>query len=397
MKHIFICAILLVLFCTSCKKTPQVNVVTYDLKKGDFTEKVYASGTIEAVNVICISSPRVYANELTVKKLVPNGTYVKKGDTVCILESKDLLEYNEMFSEQLKTAKSNLEKLEADNALNMSMLMAQVEKNEAQMSISQLDSIQMKFAPPAKQKILALELQKSKIERDKLKKKLEAQKSIDQSEIQQMKSRIIQNENRANMIADQIKSLTILAPRDGMIAPTETRTMMIMSSEGSGTFGGEVKEGSKLYSEMPIVNLPDLNEVQISVEVPENDYKRIEKDQRVSILVDAADKLTTTGVVRMKSMAGNMSSSETKIKTYKVIVSVDSCHLRMTPGLSAECEILIKQVKDTVVIPTLAIYVRDSLKTVYVYNGVDFKPVSIETGLSNSSETIVTKGLTGTE
>ncbi|MDD4646401.1 MAG: efflux RND transporter periplasmic adaptor subunit, partial [Bacteroidales bacterium] len=80
-----------------------------------------------------------------------------------------------------------------------------------------------------------------------------------------------------------------------------------------------------------------------------------------------------------------------------VIVSVDSCHLRMTPGLSAGCEILIKQVQDTVVIPTLAIYVRDSLKTVYVYNGVDFKPVSIETGLSNSSETIVTKGLTGTE
>jgi hypothetical protein len=47
-----------------------------------------------------------------------------------------------------------------------------VQTNKAQIAISSLDSIQMKFAPAVKQQLIALEMEKANIEKKKLKKKL---------------------------------------------------------------------------------------------------------------------------------------------------------------------------------------------------------------------------------
>jgi macrolide-specific efflux system membrane fusion protein len=162
--------------------------------------------------------------------------------------------------------------------------------------------------------------------------------------------------------------------------------------------GAYVKVGSQVYPQMALLALPELTEMQVSVEVQEVDYKRINKGQLVDIQVDASKNLRTTGSVKRKSLAArNSYSSESKMKTYEVIVGVDSLHALMPPGLSARCNIFINQVKDTVVIPTVAIFERDSMKVVYVADGEKFRKNKVETGLSNSSQTIIIKGLSGTE
>jgi hypothetical protein len=115
------------------------------------------------------------------------------------------------------------------------------------------------------------------------------------------------------------------------------------------------------------------------------------------VRIDAANKLFTTGKINRKSLLGRNRQRDSKVKTYEAIISIDSCHSKMKPGLSASCEIIINLVKDTIVVPTLSIFEKDSLKTVYVADGNKFLPVSIETGLSNSSYTIVNSGLTGNE
>jgi hypothetical protein len=397
MKHIFIGVICFVLFLSACRQI-HVNIVTYDLKRRDFVEKIEAEGTVQAVKNLAIVAPSVFANPLTVTHMAPMGSFVKKGDTICVLEAPQLLKYLENFTDNLENTQTELTKMEANNVLNMSMLLAQVEQNQAQMAISRLDSVQMKFAPPVKQQLLALELEMAKVEERKLTKKLEAQKKINESEIRQVKSRIIQAENYVQILRDQISKLTVTAPQDGMVAPSESPIMMFESMDGSsGSIGGDIKEGSKVYGEMSLVNLPDLSEMQVAVTVPENDYKRIDKGQKVTIRVDAADNLITTGMVKKKSLVGKSNQAETKVKEYEIIISVDSCHSRMKPGLGAECEITINLTRDTVVIPTLAIFERDSSKVVYVSKGEKFVPVTIETGQSNSSVTIITKGLQGNE
>ncbi|MFH0760104.1 MAG: hypothetical protein V2A67_01210 [Bacteroidota bacterium] len=392
MKHAFVCVMVLILFLQGCKQD-RVNIVTYDLKRGDFIEKIQTSGTTQAVSSVSVTGPTMNFGDMVVNSIITFGSSVKKGDTVCILDCAPLMTYLDRFKDNLITIQAELTKTEADNALKMSMLLAQVDKNKAQMAISQLDSIQMKFAPPVKKRLLALELEKARVEEKKLNKKLEAQKKIIASDIRQNKSRIIQAENYVNMLQEQVDKLTVVAPVDGIFLPSSV--------------WGILKKGSNVWSEMQIGCLPDLNEMQVAVDVPEVEYKRIEKGQKVTIRVNGSEEVNTTGLVKKKALAGKKSEPEyyddgepkkqSNIKVYEVIISIDSCHLKIKPGITAKCDILVNLTKDTIVIPTMAIFERDSAKWVFVAHEDKFVRVKVETGLSNSSQTIIAKGLVGNE
>jgi HlyD family secretion protein len=397
MRNFFIITIVLSILLPSCKPKA-TNLVTVDLKRSDYSDMITASGTIQAVVSTPIMAPMGYFGEMTVARAIPEGSFVEKGDTLCVLECAPMMQELDKQKKDLESLQAEFKKQEADNALNRAVLDARIKENKAGMAISELDSVQIRFAPRVKQQLMGLELEKAHIEEKKLQKKFEAEKKIDESEIRQLKSRIIQAENLVKSMQEQASALTILAPKSGMVIKSEMAgRMMISFGEGDPIeIGGYPKTGSLIFPEMALMQLPDLDQMQVLVKVQEVDYKRIEKGQKVEITVDSKDKLRTTGSVKLKSLAGR-SGYDSKVKWYDVTVSVDSCHLQMSPGLSARCDIFINQVKDTVVVPTVAIFEKDSLKVVYVEEGDKFRPVPVETGLNNSSKTIITKGLTGTE
>jgi HlyD family secretion protein len=394
LAYLVFCSVILFSACKSRKS----DIITYKLKSTDFVEKIIAGGTLQAVNSLSMSAPRVNASGITVDHLVDEGTYVKKGDTICILAVPELFTQMEALSADLEKMEAELKKIEADNALEMSLLKAQIETNKAQVAISTLDSIQMKFATPVKKRLLGLEQQKVDIEKKKLQKKYTAQMRINNSEIMQMRSRIMIQKNRVQMFQTQISSLYIIAPQDGLVMHTESPMYMVMSSAGGiGTIGGKIEERSSVFSSMPLFTLPDMRQMQVSVEVPESDFKRIETGQKVRIQVDAVKNLFTTGSIKRKNAAGKTNQRDSQIKSFEVIASIDSCHSRMKPGLSARCEILIREVKDTLVVPSAAVFGKDSSRLVYVSEGELFRAVPVKTGISNSSEYIVSEGLKGDE
>jgi hypothetical protein len=173
--------------------------------------------------------------------------------------------------------------------------------------------------------------------------------------------------------------------------------MPSLYAPGGSTVGGKIEEGSKVFSSMPLLQIPDISKMQVSVEVPEADYKRINNDQKVEIKIESVSNLETTGKIIRKSLATKNRDEKSQIKSYEVIISVDSCDSRMKPGLGASCRIIINEVKDTLVVPSAAIFTKDSTKIVYVAKDHKFIPVTIETSVTNSSESIVSKGLKGDE
>jgi hypothetical protein len=300
----------------------------------------------------------------------------------------------EQFKTELQKMEGAKDSLDANQAMQLSLLEAQVEINKAQMEISMLDSIQLKFAPAVKQKLITMEMEKVKIEKMKLEKKLAAQKKIASSELSQIGSRIMMQKNRIQMFQSQINSLYMISPSDGFVIHAETPTFY---TSGGSTIGGKIEEGSKVFYSMPLLQIPDISKMQISVEVPEADYKRINNDQKVDIKIESVTNLETTGKIIRKSLATKNRDEKSSIKSYEIIVSVDSCDSKMKPGLSAFCRIIIGETKDTIVVPSAAIFTKDSTKIVYVAKDDKFLPVPVETGISNSSESIVSKGLNGNE
>jgi HlyD family secretion protein len=396
--HISVCLLFISLI-FSCSGNKHGSIITFKLSKSDYIEKIIVPGTVQAVINFPVTPPPLMYGQMTILRLAEDGAFVKKGDTICILSAQGLESMYEQTRNSLDSLEAALKKTEANNKLNIALLEAQLATNEAQLKISSIDSLHMKYSSELQSKLIDLEIKKALIEKEKTRKKLVASKLIGENEIKQIHSRIIQEKSKVQSMADQINSLTIIAQRDGIVMRTESPSFSIMGPTGNGTIGGPMKEGSVLFMNNPVLQFPDLSRMQISAEVAEADFKKAEKDQRVNITVDAAAKLITTGRINRKNLIGRNAQmySESKVKFYEVIIDVDSCHEKLKPGLSATCEIIISEVKDTLFVPTLSIFERDSSKVVYVRKRESFVPVKVQTGISGNSYTIISGGLTGNE
>jgi len=399
MRVIRFISLLFIICLFSCTGKKDNGIITFQLSKSDYVEKINVAGTVQAVINTPVMPPRNQIGQMTIVRLVQDGAFVKKGDTLCVLSSPEVeSRYREILT-SIETLEAGLKKAEADIRLNTALLEAQLATSEAQLKISSLDSLQMKYATEVNQKLLELEMKKSLIEKQKTERKLAATKTIGETDIRQKRTSIMQEKMRAQTFADQISAMTVVAQRDGIVMRTESPRIMVSGSTGTGSFGGPVREGSVILLITPILQFPDLSRMQISADVAEADFRKIEKGQKAFITVDAAEKLVTTGKINRKSLSSSVAQrySGSKVKSYEVIIDVDSCHSKMKPGLSANCEIIIKEEKDTLFVPTIAIYERDSSKIVYVKGKKEFVPVKVETGTSGSSFTIITGGLKGDE
>jgi len=391
--------LLFALLLLNCSRKRDSGVLTIQLSKSNYIERINVSGTVQAVVNVPVLAPSRMMGQMTVARLAEDGASVKTGDTVCILTVPELESMYNQTMNSIETLEAELKKTVADNQLNIALLEAQLATSEAQLKISSLDSLRMQFAPEVNRKLLELEMKKVLIGKQKAEKKLAARKQIGQTEIRQMNARIMGEKAKAQTMSDQVKSLTIIAQRDGVVMRTESPVFYIMGPQGIGRLGGKINEGSVLFINTPVLQFPDLSKMQVSAEVQEADFKKIEKGQKVFIEIDAAKKLETTGKINRKSLMGRTAQrySDSKVKFYEVIIDIDSCHLKMKPGLSATCEITLQEARDTLFVPTLAIFEKDSNRVVYVMEKNNFIPVKVETGLSGSSHTIITEGLKGDE
>jgi len=399
MRMVRLISLLYIICLSSCTGKKDISIITFKLSKSDYVEKINVAGTVQAVVNTPVMPPRNQLGQMTVVQIVEDGAFVKKGDTLCILSSPEVeSRYREMLT-SIETLEAGLKRAEADNKLNIALLEAQLATSEARLKISSLDSLQMKFATEVKQELLELEMKKALIEKQKTERKLAATKKIGEADIRQKKAGIMQEKMRAQTFADQISAMTIIAQRDGIVMRTESPRIMVSGSTGTGSFGGPVREGSVIFLSTPVLQFPDLSRMQVSADAAEADFRKIEKGQKVFITVDAAEKLVTTGKINRKSLASSAAQrySGSKVKSYEIIIDIDSCHSKIKPGLSANCEIVLKEEKDTLFVPTLAIFEKDSSRIVYVKGKRAFVPVKVETGTSGSSFTIITGGLEGNE
>lgn len=364
----------------ACNNDKNDSTLTYLVATDTFSESLLVEGTVEAVNSRTITCPMI--GDLTIKYLIDDGTMVKVGDTVCILENKRLVDQYENAIKNLELSKAEYNKIQADLALDLAMLEAQVKNNEAQTSITNLDSAQLQYASPTQKKITELELKIARIQKEKLDRKLTAVKRINQSEVRKAELRIRQNENNVKRQEEQLSQLVLLAPIDGLAM----RSISWVS-------GNKVLEGENAYPPMPLIEIPDLSLMRTSFSVSETEYKRIKIGQKVEYTFDAMPGNTAQGSITFRSSVGRELSRNSKVKLFDMQASIDTASVLPGAGLSARARIIITQIPDTIVIPSIAIFDEDSTKVVYIQNGNRYNKQEIITAESSQKQTIVAAGL----
>ena len=185
-------------------------------------------------------------------------------------------------------------------------------------------------------------------------------------------------------LAYQLTSGTITAPTSGKIGDlTITKGMQIGSSN---TAAGS----STNVSNQQIASISTGNPNTVSVSIAEVDAPQVKVGQDATITFDALPNKTFTGKVLGINTTGSVTSGVT---TYPAIIGLDSSGGDIYPNMSATANIITKIDNNVLLVPSSAIQTVGTSSTVRVLKNGQVTTVSVQTGDSSNSETVITSGL----
>ncbi|WP_108822121.1 efflux RND transporter periplasmic adaptor subunit [Dysgonomonas sp. Marseille-P4361] len=379
-KHSQLLHILISIIFLSCSSKSDENIATYTVSSKNFENTIIIDGFVEPVRTTTLSCPRFVDG--VVQFIIEDGNYVEEGEIVCIIEANELQTQYDQLVVNLENSRAQLNTTKATLSSEYAMLEAQVKSNEADAQIAQLDSLQLTYSPDNQRKIKELELEKVSIEKNKYEKKLKSLAIIQQSEIRKQEIEIQRNEQQANSIKERLDQLTIRAPKKGLATRAKSRMT-----------GTKLKVGDNVWNNVPIIIMPEMEEVKIKIMAPEQDYKLINIGDSVQYTFDAIPDNIAWGKIKQRSPVGQPINRDSKVKLFEIEATVDSMITIPDPGFTANCQIWLKQITDTIVIPQIAVFEDDSIRVVYVKKNNKFEKRQVLTGLSSPKEAIITKGL----
>jgi RND family efflux transporter MFP subunit len=364
--------------------TPKIEfdqIITLPVEKKDFLDEVTVSGTLEAVNTRSYGCPGIWS-DVTILHLIQEGTQVEPGDTLCILECREIANEYLLAINELENAQAEYNKSLADLKLQFLLLEAQVRSIDASTDIKRLDSLQMEFSSSSDREIIKLELEKAELERNIAQTKLEFLKQINDSELQKMKLKIEQNANRVDQAKSKLDDLILISDIEGIVI-----------YDMSWITEKKVREGDVIWANSPIIEIPDLSAMQVKLEVSEADYKRLATDQTIEIIVDAFPDIHLYGRIKNKAPVGKPVSEKSNVKIFEVTASLDSAYQKLQPGLGVTCKVQVRIIPDTLVIPVISLFEEDSMKVVYVADNEKFIKKNVTIADYNNEEVVITSGL----
>lgn len=379
--HQLLLSLLLGSLLASCTSGSSDALPTYLVTRVDYQDVLVMEGHTESVNSANIHCPPNVGGTITY--LVESGTEVKQGDVVCILEDANLSQEYERLTLDLEAAYAEVDKLEASQRLEYALLEAQVKNNEAETILASSDSLQMLYMSPTERRTKALELERAGIERARLLKKLEATKGIQEIDVIRVEKRIERLKRRLEGERKKLESLTLHAPQDGLAV----RGRRFPWSDERWKEGDHVDNGRIL------ITLPDFDHLKVLFYAPETEYKRLHLGDSVMYTFDAMPGNYAWGRITKMASVGQTRTEGSQVKTFEIEASVDSLLAPAEPRLSAQCHIYLKHITDTIVVPTVSIFDKDSLKVVYVKQGRKYEERPVTLGTGSTKMTVIAHGL----
>ena len=344
-------------------KDEKVEFITKKAKKGSFSKKVDATGEIFATELIDVGA-QVSGQ---IKKLyVKLGDQVKKGDMIASIDSS--------------TQQNSIDNKEAQLAIYK----AQLESAKVALNIAktQFDRENALFSKNAT----------SKQEFESAKNTY----SANSAKIKELEAQIKQTNIELSTAKINLGYTKITAPRDGTVVSVQ------------------VEEGQTVNANQTtptIVNIADLSHVKMKMQIAEGDITKIKVGTLVeySILSEPTKKFQTTvssidpGLTTLsdgsygsssssKSSYSSSSSSSSAVYYYAQSI-VDNKDGILRIGMTTQNELLIANVKDAIIVPSIGIKKDENGTFVYVLKDGKAVKTAVKTGIKDNLDTQIISGI----
>lgn len=156
-----------------------------------------------------------------------------------------------------------------------------------------------------------------------------------------------------------------------------------------------IEEGADVRERQVLITIPDTTVMTVEAKVHESVVKRVQPGQHARISVDAFPDERLAGSVDKIAVLPDSTNRwmNPDLKVYSTTIVIGGQAEWLKPGMSAEVEIVIDQLKDVLQVPLQAVTASGEDKVCYVVNGGEAEKRTVKTGDFNESFIAIADGL----
>ena len=185
---------------------------------------------------------------------------------------------------------------------------------------------------------------------------------------------------KLDRLSSQLSKCTLKAPKDGLV---------IYANERNRQAETEIKNGAKVNEGTTIIRLPNLSRMRADVEVHEAKVDKIRTGMAARVKLQGREFDGTVTSVANRPQSNWMSTA----KKYVVQVRIDGEPQEVRPGVTAEVEIIVADLKDVIAVPVAAVMEKRGQYFCAVRKGDSIERRAVKLGLGNDKLVNVTEGL----
>lgn len=362
--------IVVVLVVASGDKEVIISVQTEDIQQRTITQVVSATGKINPVDQVLIT-PEVTGEivELPVKE----GLKVKKGELLIRIKPDIYLAQRDRARAQLESARANLKVREASLRQVEAEYNRMVELYEKGLASDQ-----------------ELELAKSAY--------LQAEGSYESQ-----KASVTQSQGSLREAEENLAKTAIYSPLNGTVSALNVEL-------GERVLGSGFSQGTN------IMTVADLDRMEATVDVDENDVVLVSLDDTARVEIDAYRDRIFTGIVTQIANSAKTSGvgTQDEVVNFEVKIEILNSEIMIRPGMSCDADIETETRVDVFAVPIQSVTARTlppkegeepnpdggrkgPQEVIFVVDEGVSKLVKVETGISDDTYIEITDGLEGEE
>ncbi len=322
----------------------------------------------------------------TMISLVPEGTVVNKGDIIARLDAsnyEEMLRQQTIVVEQAKsshlqaqlnveiaqialreymqgTVKQTIEQMEADLSLARANLTQASERldwsrmmnGKGYASVAQVKTDEQTFLTDEqalRQQELAYDLFQ-RFSLPKTEKTLQADITTAQTTLDSEQVKLNRQLERFAQLQRQVERCTIRAPHDGVVY------YYFDPNPRFGSEGSSIEEGMSVRQEQKLFYLPDLDQMEVQVDLNESIVSRVHPGMTASVEFEAIPGLRLSGkLASISEIPSQESRRGEDVRHFMGILKLDHSAPGVKPGMSAMIDLNLVRREDILAIPHEAV------------------------------------------
>ncbi|NCO69213.1 MAG: HlyD family efflux transporter periplasmic adaptor subunit [Acidobacteria bacterium] len=358
--------------------TPRTEL---EVRRGDFSGRMVLTGELRAVRAEEIIVPRFAGWGAQIRWLAADGVGVAAGARVIEIDASTIAGTLEERRLAVLTAGEEFTRQEAQNTLDLESRGFALEQRRTALAKAEIEAdVPAELMSRRDWEDRRLAVERARVEFDKARDELEAARRATQADLN-VRSIALANAKRLLAQAQEsLASLSITAPRAGLILvadhPWEGRKFQV----GDTTFPGAT-----------VLRIPDLQAMEAEAALFDVDDGAIAVGARARCTLDAYPDRSVAGTVTTIAPIAQEAARNSLRRSFRVTVALASTDpVRMRPGMSVKIEVVTVDLRSVLLAPRVAIDPAGHPPRARLVGG---RLVAVELGPCSNQECVVASGL----